>query len=148
MSFRGQVIKREKINTPLGPGELVTTEYPTPKRRKVIWWMGEGKIAELGELITYYMAEPRESDFEEITWKPYFFEVKLKDIADPSEGIEMLTGEEGDLDFEFDELEEAEEFISLIKCKVITYGTIEIDSRAEFERWASILKVGEEKETK
>ena len=139
MSFRGQVTKREKINTPLGPGELVTTEYPTPKRRKVIWWMGESKIAELGELITYYMAKPRESDFEEIKWKPYFFEVKLKEIADPSEGIEMITGEEGDLSFEFDELEEAEEFIDLIKCKGITYGHIEIDSRAVFKRWVRAL---------
>jgi len=140
MSFRGQVTKREKINTPLGPGELVTTEYPTPKRKKVIWWMGEGKIAELGELITYYMAEPRESDFEEIKWQPYFFEVKLKDIADPSEGIEMLTGEEGDLDFEFDMLDDAEEFIDLIKCKVITYGIIVIDSRASFKRWVRALE--------
>lgn len=143
MSFKGRVTKRETINTPLGPGEMITTEYDTPKRSKVIWWMGEGKIAELGELITYYMAEPRESDFEEIKWKPYFFEVKLKDIADPSEGIEMLTGEEGDLNFEFDELEEAEEFIELIKCKTITYGIIVIDSRASFKRWVSALKMSD-----
>lgn len=146
MSFRGRVINREKVDTPLGPGEIVTTEYPTPKRRKVIWWMGEGKIAEMGELITYYMAEPRKSDFEKIKWKPYFFEVKLKDVADTDEAIEMFGGEENDLDFEFDELDEAERFIDLVKCKTIKYGIIVIDNLAEFKRWASVLKVGEEKD--
>ncbi len=133
MSFRGRIIKREKV----GPIELVTTEYPTPKRRKVIWWMGEGKVVELGELITYYTDEPRKSDYENIKWKPLYFEVKLKDIADPSESIDMCDYEGK---YEFDELEDAEDFINRLKCKGITYGGIEIDSRASFKRWKKAVE--------
>jgi len=143
MSFKGHVTSRKKINTPLGPGEIVTTEYDTPERKKVIWWMGEGKIVLLGELITYYMAEPRKSDFEKIKWKPYFFEVKLNEQADATEAVSMFFPKD-EQEFGFDELEEAEEFINLIKCKTIKYGTIITDTRTEFKRWASVLKVDEE----
>ena len=135
MSFKGRVVDRKKI----GPVELVTTEYPTPKRRKTIWWMGESKVCKLGKLITYYIDEPRESDFEDIKWKPFFFEVELNKNADPSkigdEYFDMRTvGEK----FEFDDLEEAESFIDGVKCRIIKMGGINLGSEAEYKRWASI----------
>jgi len=129
MSFRGKVVGCKKI----GPVELVTTEYPTPKRRKTIWWMGESKVCMLGKLVTSYMAEPRKSDFEEIKWKAFYYEVKLNKNADATKAVEMY-GEDPD----FDDLEEAEEFIELVKCKLIRMGGINIGTNAEYKRWASI----------
>ena len=135
MSFKGKVVERKKI----GPVELVTTEYPTPKRTKMIWWMGESKVCKLGKLITYYMAEPRESDFEEIKWEPLCYEVELNENADAEEiGEEYFDMETVGDKFEFDELEKAEEFIEGVKCRLIKMGGINIGTNAEYKRWASI----------
>ena len=148
MSFKGKVIETKKIMTPLGPGEIVTTQHGIPKRSKIIWWMGESKICKLGKLVTYYMAEPRESDFEEIKWEAYFFEVELNDNADPSDIADMyfdLDIYAGGKKFDFDELEKAEEFIEGVKCNLIKMGGINIGSNAEYKRWASISLLEEVK---
>ena len=144
MSFKGTVVKREKVNTPLGPGELVTTEYGFPRRAKVIWWMGEDKVVELGELITVFTVESgRKDDFEPVTWEPLCFEVKLTEDADTEEALDQffipdqVTPGEA---FEFDEKEKAEKFVDLLKCKSVKSGGIEIDSRAEFNRWKEALE--------
>ena len=145
MSFRGKVVKSEKVMTPLGPGELVTTEYNQfPRRSKVIWWMGEGKIIELGELITVFtVALGRKDDFEPITWEPLCYEVKLLEEADTDAAIEQFFSLDevspGEA-FEFDDKEKAEEFIELLKCKSVKSGGIEIDNRAEFKRWKEAVE--------
>jgi len=144
MSFKGTVVKREKVNTPLGPGELITTEYGFPRRAKVIWWMGGMKVIELGELVTVFtVASGRKDDFEPITWEPLCYEVKLLEEADTEEAVaqffspdEVSPGEP----FEFDELEKAEEFIELLKCKSVKSGGIEIDTRTEFKRWKEAVE--------
>jgi len=148
MSFRGKVVRREKIDTPLGPGELVTTEYPNPKRKKTIWWLGGLQAIHLGELITHYIAERRESDFEEIKWKPLFYSVKLNEDADASEIVDVFVKVEIEEDntYSFDELEDAEEFIEGVKCKTVEYGTICVGSRAEFERWVKVMEKVKEEE--
>lgn len=139
MSFRGKVVNRKKVMTPLGPGELVTTEFDTPERTKVIWWMGESKVCNLGKLITYYIDKPRKSDSEEIEWEPFFYELELNDNADASEIEDSFfdvesVGEK----YEFDDLDKAEEFIDGIKCRLIKMGGINLGSKAEYERWAGI----------
>lgn len=149
MSFKGKVTERKKIMSPIGPIEVVTTEYGFPRRKKVIWWMGEMQAVEVGELITVYHAAPgRKSDFEPIKWEPLCYEVELNEEADADDATEMFfTPDEVSpgKPFEFDELEEAEEFIELLKCKSVTAGGIEIDSRAEFKRWKKVMEIMKEK---
>ncbi len=142
MSFRGKVVKTEKI----GPVEMVTTEYPNPKRKKTIWWLGGLQAIHLGELITHYMAEPRESEFEEIKWKPFFYSVKLNKDADASEAVDESRNVEIEEDgtYSFDDLDDAEEFIEGVKCKRVRVGGINIGSRAEFNRWVKAMKIVKE----
>ena len=139
MSFKGKVVERKKIITPLGPGELVTTQFDTPKKTKIIWWMGESKICKLGKLVTYYMDGPRESDFEEIKWGPHCYEVELNGNADASGIIDEFFDMEtvGEV-FEFDDLDKAEEFIEGLKCNIIKMGGVNLGSNAEYKKWASI----------
>lgn len=147
MSFRGKIVERKKINSPIGPIEMVTTEYPNPKRSKVIWWLGEGKVVELGKLVTHYMAGPRKSEFEEIKWESFFYMVELNGEADAEEAIDSSGSRieiEGEGKYSFDELEEAEEFIEEIKCKSVTYGMINVTNRPEMERWKEALRRAEE----
>lgn len=148
MSFRGKVIERKKVMTPLGPGEVITTEYPDPKRSKAIWWLGGGRAVHLGELITHYMAGPRKDEFEEIKWEPYFYQVKLNENADASEIADVFRKVEieDDNTYSFDELEDAEEFIEGVKCTRVSGGSINVGSRAEFKRWVKVMEIVREEE--
>lgn len=154
MSFRGKVVEKKTVDLGGMKVEMTTTEYNNfPRRKKVVWWMGEMKIVELGELITIYHAGIRKSEFEEIKWEPLYYKVKLNESADAEEAILMYfsseDAEEGWEDgFDFDDLDEANEFIRLLKCKSITAGGIEIDSRAEFNRWVKVLEIAEEERKK
>lgn len=149
MSFRGKVIERKKVMTPIGPGEIVTTEYPDPKRSKTIWWMGGMQVIHLGELITHYIDERRESEFDEIKWKPFFYSVKLNENADTSDLVDEFYNRveiEEDGTYSFDELEDAEGFIEGVKCTQVSVGGINIGSRAEFDRWVKVMEIVREEE--
>ncbi len=145
MSFKGQTVKRKKINIPgLGLAELITTTYPlVPDRRKVIWWMGDGGITELGELITYYIAEPRKNGREKIKWSELFYAVKLNQNADVSNFVDeyFLESDIEEKDtYPFEELDEANRFIEEIKCIHLSSGGITVGSRAKFKRWVKVIE--------
>lgn len=134
----GKIIKEEKIEVPI-PGlevTLETIEHPQFKtRKKVIFCLAELKAVRLGTLITRYHVKPgRKSDWEPIKYVPLYYQVKLTD-SDVSEG-------EGEYDF--DEKEEAMEFIENLRYKGAS--EIIVDTKADFERWKKGLKIFRESE--
>ena len=140
MSFKGRVVSRKKIDTPLGKVELTTTEHEAfIERKKVIWGMCVEKFAEVGSLITIHRMLSRENDFTPVKYEPLYYKVKLTDDADSEHAIEMTFSEAQD-EYEFDSEDEAMEFIELLKVKGFKHATVIVDTQAEFKRWEYAYK--------
>ena len=148
MSFKGKVVERKEIDSPFGKIELTKKEYePFPRRSKVIFWMGECKVVQLGKLITIYHIKSRKSDLEPVKYEPFYYKVELNENADPSEIedmfflLEEIEIEGGKRTYEFDDDKiKADEFIQGVKCKGVEFGGINVDSQTEFERWKTALE--------
>jgi len=138
MSPRGKVIKRED----LGGIIIETKEYPQfMKRSKTIFWLGNLKAVLLGRLITTYDVKERQSDFEPIKYVPFYYTVELTDDADASD-VEPYhyKGADEDGNFDFDDREDAEEFVRGLKCRTVPVGGVNLDTMVEFNRWVKVLE--------
>jgi len=139
---RGKLIKQENIKTPLGDITIETREHPQfIKRTKVIFWLGNLKCVLLGHLVTTYHVKDRKSDFEPIKYVPLYYTVKLTDDADAS-GVEPYHYEDADDEgnFDFDDKEEAEEFVDGLKCRTVPFGGVCLDTKTEFNRWKKVFE--------
>jgi len=120
---------------------ITETEYEQFRRRnKIIFWIGEGKCEELGVFTTILSSQQEVHGFSKVYYEPLYYEVKMNAQADPSEVEEYYTEPTIKGEYEFDDKEEAEEFIEGVKMKGVNYGSINIDSRASFKRWKTAIE--------
>jgi len=126
--------KIDEIQTSFGTVKIITTEHPQFKHRKeVICWLGELQCVELGELDKCLRVADRKSDFEPIRYVPFFYTARWNENADIS-GVQPYYSpeeiEEGEI--EFDDEDEAREFIAKLRCKTVKQGGVFTDTRKRF----------------
>lgn len=146
MSMSGKILEKKEIKTPFGKVTLETREYEQfPKRSQVIFWLGNNQIIKLGEFVTIYHVKRRKTDFEPVKYEPLYYKITFTDEADARDVLLYHVLEEEIEDtlkegLEFDEKEEAENFVQKLKCKSVKVGGVSIGTKKDFKRWKKAIE--------